>query len=142
MALVSKNVFLLKNNNQVLGYTGSRPITVMAFKHRNHAETIKKVITNRQFRVQRDAATYILQSFTLQSNKDNCNLTIDETPESYMMFLTNVNSLYYTLVSDIIIAKPQIDTRTVKLITEYPGPSPKIDEELIKGNLKKLFFHS
>ena len=48
MSLFSRNVYIVKNDRMILGFTKARPLTVLAFKHRQHAEVVRKIIKKRE----------------------------------------------------------------------------------------------
>ena len=138
MSLLSRNVYIVKNEKMLLGCMKARPITVLGFKHLQHAQLVKHLILKKDFIVTRDNSCYILQSYPTKHNEKNELIEVDETPENYIIFLAKVNSLHYSLVSDIIVANKS----TIKFVIEQPKESPVISDEILRGNLKKIFYNS
>ena len=148
--LNQNKVVLVKKEGKVLACTQTRsryryhntPITIFGFRDKVHAEVVRKYTGGNEFVITKssvgkrinDTSEYILRATKPRLSLDTAIITCSSS-ETYFKFMSHINNVNCAIVHDIIIDKVKIDFIIDKKNEQYDD----IDDNIIKGNLTKLF---
>jgi hypothetical protein len=130
----NRGYFLINDKQgRSFGYYKSNPITIFAFRNKNHVGYTRKKIAHFEFDVVKE--TYYLLRLHEPLRAENKHIEIVYAPELHLGLMSKLNSVNIAVVNNIEIE----GTKYIHLLTEdLDTRDVQINDQMIIGNLKKI----